>query len=113
MKAAQADRHERRFDRALRRMLERLPDRVARPVRGLLRPQRRWVRMPAGVFLIVGGSLGFLPILGFWMLPLGCVVLAYDVPPLKRRLAPAMQWSVRRWDVHRRRRDARERDGDG
>ncbi|MCK7583351.1 MAG: hypothetical protein MZV65_52640 [Chromatiales bacterium] len=28
-----------------------------------------WVRKTAGVLLIVGGMLGFLPVLGYWMLP--------------------------------------------
>ena len=37
-----------------------------------------------GVVLICLGILGFLPILGFWMVPLGLAVLATDVPPLKR-----------------------------
>jgi len=34
--------------------------------------------------LIIGGVLGFLPILGFWMLPLGVVVLAREVPAVAR-----------------------------
>src|SRR5215467_15648034 len=29
-----------------------------------------------------GGVFGFLPVLGFWMFPLGLVLLADDVPPL-------------------------------
>jgi hypothetical protein len=35
------------------------------------------------MLLICGGLLGFLPILGLWMLPLGLLLLAEDVPPLK------------------------------
>ena len=37
-----------------------------------------------GLVLIFLGLLGFLPILGFWMIPLGLAVLATDIPPLKR-----------------------------
>jgi len=37
-----------------------------------------------GLILVFMGLLGFLPILGFWMIPLGLAVLATDVPPLKR-----------------------------
>ena len=44
------------------------------------------VRFVLGLFLIVGGFLGFLPILGFWMLPLGLGFVALDIPPLRRRL---------------------------
>jgi hypothetical protein len=39
-----------------------------------------------GVLLMVGGVFGFLPILGFWMLPLGVAFIALDVPPARRRL---------------------------
>lgn len=47
-------------------------------------PRARWVRVPAGVVLMCGGFLGFLPILGFWMLPLGLLLLAIDIPLLRR-----------------------------
>jgi hypothetical protein len=33
-----------------------------------------------------GGVLGFLPILGFWMLPLGVGVASLDVKPLMARV---------------------------
>ncbi|MFG6564799.1 hypothetical protein ACGYLI_11310 [Sulfitobacter sp. 1A13421] len=51
-------------------------------------------RFALGLLLICGGILGFLPILGFWMLPLGLMVAAMDV-----RL-------FRRWRSLRRRRRA-------
>jgi len=44
----------------------------------------RWLRTVSGVALILGGILGFLPILGFWMIPLGIVILSYDSPRLRR-----------------------------
>lgn len=43
------------------------------------------VRFLLGVLLIFGGILGFLPILGLWMLPLGIAVAALDVKPTIRR----------------------------
>ncbi|WP_232618325.1 hypothetical protein [Pseudooceanicola marinus] len=43
-------------------------------------------RLPVGLLLMVGGILGFLPIVGFWMLPLGVAVAALDAGPLIRRL---------------------------
>jgi hypothetical protein len=39
-----------------------------------------------GALLIVGGVFGFLPVLGFWMIPLGAALIALDIPPLRRRL---------------------------
>ena len=44
------------------------------------------VRSAAGVLLAIGGMLGFLPILGLWMLPAGLMLIALDVPPLRRRV---------------------------
>jgi len=55
----------------------------------------RGVRSVLGLLLAVAGVFGFLPILGFWMLPLGGALIALDIPPLRRRL---LAWL----DRHRR-----------
>jgi len=47
-------------------------------------PQRAPVRIALGAGLIAGGTLGFLPVLGFWMLPLGLLVLSQDLPVVRR-----------------------------
>ena len=39
----------------------------------------RGLRLILGVLLILGGLVGFLPVLGFWMIPLGIAVAALDV----------------------------------
>ncbi|MFN3210568.1 MAG: hypothetical protein ACE369_16510 [Roseovarius sp.] len=44
------------------------------------------LRLVLGILLIMGGMLGFLPILGFWMIPLGIAVAALDIVPAWRRL---------------------------
>ena len=41
------------------------------------------IRVVIGVLLILGGILGFLPILGFWMVPLGLAVIFIDAPLVK------------------------------
>lgn len=46
-------------------------------------PGLRWV---VGLVLVVLGSFGILPVLGFWMIPLGIAVMAMDIAPLWRRL---------------------------
>ncbi|MDK3073856.1 hypothetical protein QO034_12100 [Sedimentitalea sp. JM2-8] len=43
------------------------------------------LRLVLGLLLIAGGIVGFLPVLGFWMIPLGVMVAALDVKPLVRR----------------------------
>ena len=52
-----------------------------------LKSHPRWVRIPLGILLVVGGIFGALPILGFWMLPLGLILLSADFPWAKRVLA--------------------------
>jgi hypothetical protein len=39
-----------------------------------------------GLVLVVLGFLGFLPILGFWMIPLGLALISTDIPPFGRWL---------------------------
>jgi hypothetical protein len=45
------------------------------------------VRIPLAILLVLGGFIGFLPILGFWMVPLGLALIAQDVPFLRGPLA--------------------------
>jgi hypothetical protein len=47
-------------------------------------PQSKPIRIGFGILLIVGGLLGFLPVLGFWMIPLGLFVLSVDIPIVRR-----------------------------
>jgi hypothetical protein len=53
-----------------------------------------------GCLLIIGGSLGFLPILGFWMVPLGLLVLAVDFP-IARRIKRRLEVWLGRWLIQR------------
>ena len=47
-------------------------------------PASRIARTVIGVALIIGGVLGFLPVLGFWMIPLGLLILSVDFPLVRR-----------------------------
>ena len=59
-----------------------------------IRPLYRWgtklppvIRSLLGVLLIGAGVLGaVLPVLGVWMVPLGVLFVALDVPPWRRRV---------------------------
>jgi hypothetical protein len=51
------------------------------------------VRSVLGLLCMAGGVVGFLPVLGFWMLPLGVVLIALDIPPFQRRV---LRWLARR-----------------
>ena len=47
-------------------------------------PHSRRKRVAIGVALIFFGFLGFLPVLGFWMIPLGVLVLSYEFAFVRR-----------------------------
>ena len=59
-------------------------------------PASRLARVLIGCLLIVGGLLGFLPILGFWMIPLGLLVLSVDLPMVRRWRRRLTVWWHRR-----------------
>ncbi|PRD41299.1 hypothetical protein C5748_22330 [Phyllobacterium phragmitis] len=47
-------------------------------------PQSALMRRILGIVLVIGGILGFLPVLGFWMVPLGLLVLSHDSAIIRR-----------------------------
>lgn len=72
-------------------------------VRALRQRRYRLVRIPLAVVLIPGGLLGFLPVLGFWMLPAGLLLLAVDVPAVRPAISAALIRGRRRVELWRRR----------
>jgi len=85
----------------LHRLAARLPAPIRSGLTWVLRPEAKWLRVPLGLLLIGGGFLGFLPILGFWMLPLGALLLAEDFPLVRRPTVRAIE-AVERWWAQRR-----------
>ena len=80
---------------------------VAMALEHFLRLRRHpnpWTRRVAGILLVIGGLLGFLPVLGFWMLPLGLILLSDDIPSLRRRRRRIEAWWLRRRRAARSRR---------
>ena len=61
-------------------------------------PRNRIIRMGLGILLVLGGGLfGFLPILGYWMVPLGLLVLAADSAVIRRWNRKALVAIVSWW----------------
>ena len=56
----------------------------ARALRWIVRHVPPGARTLLGLLLIVGGIFGFLPVLGFWMIPLGVAVILLDVAVVRR-----------------------------
>jgi len=79
-------------------MIHRLvPVRVSQFIRWLRKPSSFPVRLLVALLLILGGLFSFLPILGLWMLPLGLLLIAQDVPLLQKPLVSALAWIEARW----------------
>lgn len=93
-----------RLDRIVERYSARMPDWMARFVEWVRKPQLRVPRIVAGILLVLCGFVGFLPVLGFWMVPLGLLLLAQDVTFLRRPTVNAIYWVERKWQAWRRRR---------
>jgi hypothetical protein len=56
-------------------------------------PQSKAIRIGLGILLIACGLVGFLPVVGFWMIPLGLLVLSVDIPIVRRwRRRLAVWW---------------------
>jgi hypothetical protein len=56
-------------------------------------PHSKPIRIGLGILLVAFGLVGFLPIVGFWMIPLGLLVLSVDIPIVRRwRRQLAVWW---------------------
>lgn len=76
----------------------------------LRQPWAMLIRIPLGILLCIGGLLAFLPILGVWMLPLGLLLLAIDLPFLQRPMSGLILRGERQYNLWRRnRRDKKAR----
>ena len=95
-----------RLDRIYGRIERRVP-RSAGFLIWIRRPSAKVVRIPFGVVMVCGGVLSFLPILGIWMLPLGLMLLAIDVPPLRGPVTGVIIRGSRWWELRRRRKATR------
>ncbi len=73
------------------------------------RPSSRLVRIPLGFLLILGGVFSFLPVLGIWMLPLGLLILALDVPFMRGPVSNLGVWLELKWRAWRARRKQQSR----
>ena len=98
-----ADNGDKELDQAFDSLEEELPARLARALRWLRDPKARWVRVPIGLLFILGSMLWFLPVVGIEMLPIGLLLIAQDVPFLRRPVGRMILWLVHQWGALRRR----------
>ncbi len=99
----------------LEKAFDTLEREVPHSIRGAIawmrKPQVRIVRLPLGILCIVGSFLWFLPVLGLWFLPLGLLLIAQDLPFLRRPVGRMTLYLLDRWKQLRtwwaRRKEAR------
>ena len=97
-----SDDHRAELDRHFAWFEGKLPPRAATFVGWLRKPSSRLVRIPLAILLIVGGIFSFLPVLGLWMLPLGLLLFAQDLPFLEKPMARMLGWIERKWIARQR-----------
>ena len=94
-------RQRRRLERQLAALAGRSPRlrRIVAAVQG-----RPWaiLRLPLGLLLVAGGFLAILPVFGLWMVPLGLLLLAIDIPLLRPGVSAVIIRIRRRWALWRR-----------
>lgn len=100
------------LDQAFIRLENTLPARARASLHWLHGRRSRPVRIPLGILCIIGGLLWFLPVLGLELLPIGLLLIAHDVPWLRRPVSRFTMWLLDGYDWLQRlsrRRFARDR----
>jgi hypothetical protein len=92
------------LDLAFERLEAALPERAARCIAWLRGPRAAWVRIPAGLLCILAAAFWFLPVIGIEWLPLGLLLLAQDIPPLRKPAGRLILWLLSLWERWRLRR---------
>ena len=92
-----AEQGKRTLDKAYEGLEKETPDRVSRAIHWLRKPEARWIRWPVGLALIVAGFFGFLPVIGIEMIPVGLLLIAQDIPFLRKPVGAAMLWLESKW----------------
>ena len=86
-----------RFERQFRYFAKRVP-----MMNGLRKPGWMIARIIAGLLLVIGGMLAILPVLNVWMIPLGLLLLAIDLPLLQGPVTRAIISGRRTVERYRR-----------
>jgi hypothetical protein len=93
------------LDEALNALEKEAPDRVIRLIRWLRNPRSRWKRLPLGILCILASFFWFLPVVGIEWFPVGLLLIAQDVPFLRRPAAKLLLWLESKWRALRARRE--------
>lgn len=73
-----------------------MKNKISKAFNRIKKHPNHWVRKSIGLGLMVGGVLGFLPVLGFWMFPLGLILFFSDSPVYWRLRRKFVAWRKER-----------------
>lgn len=79
-------------EKRLQKLLTKLPENLAALIRQWRGMEARWKRIPVAFLFLIGSLFFWLPILGVWMLPLGLLLLAEDIPVLRSVIYRFVNW---------------------
>lgn len=97
------------LERAFDGLEQELPDRVTRAIEWLRDPKSRWVRFPIGLLFMAASFFWFLPVLGVEFFPIGLMLIAQDIPFLRRPVGKLLLWLESMWRALKRRWRTRKR----
>ncbi|WP_099182078.1 hypothetical protein [Gluconobacter frateurii] len=84
------------YEAQMQALIRKLPEWMQKTLSWLRKPERKWVRIPAGILFMLGGCMAFLPVLGVWMVPVGILLLSEDIPFFRRLMEKALNWIQRK-----------------
>ena len=85
------------LDRAYKGLEREAPRWMSKHIRWLHSPKSRKFRLPIGIFLIACGLVGFLPIVGYEFIPVGLLVIAQDIPFMRKPMGKFVLWLLDKW----------------
>ena len=103
------DQAKQELDAAFDGLQREVPDPLCRAIRWLRDPKAKIVRIPLALVFIAASFFWFLPVVGIEFLPLGLLLLAIDVPFLRKPVARVTLWLEEKWMRLRARWRARHR----
>lgn len=84
------------YEEKMQALIRKLPEWMQKTLSWLREPERKWIRIPAGILFMLGGCMAFLPVLGVWMIPVGILLLSEDIPFFRRLMEKALNWIQRK-----------------
>jgi len=85
------------LDKAFDKLEAEAPDFLTRVILRLRKPRARMLRLVLGGLFIVASFLWFLPVVGIELLPIGLLLVAQDVPFLRRPIGRMTLYLLDRW----------------